>query len=420
MAIRAEASQEDSLHLWRCSSRDQTEFLDKIVSGKSALDLLSNNSGKYQSVNLSTSFEASFQLDLVRAKMEERGGVPEDRISNLQQQDIDYLKSLFIDEALYPANTSPLAITKIISKATSKLGALGAEKVGKALVWNLVNRPVSTAEGVHFAVGSMTLDGGNDIVKEDLDRKTAYKKLYDNLLSNALITGKNHKDAIEFAATELINTYCATEKENKIIHSLIKGEGGANEWRTLGLEASNKVKKANTKGIKHLKPMVWLFAIGILLATIGITLATMGVAGIAIPAAVGLVVAATGITATGIATGLTGSSMYNQRKANYKYLPEANFCFAQANTKQFTAQRERETELSKRLVTSKEVLKEEAPEQEIYLKFGNNQTQKVLSTQGIQLDKLKKVATRQSSIGKTKKEEKVIPLINKKNHRTKL
>ena len=88
------------------------------------------------------------------------------------------------------------------------------------------------------------------------------------------------------------------KKKIKVIHDLVKGEGGADEWRTLGLEAANKVKKTNDKGIKHLKPMVWLFAIGLVLAAIGITFATMGTAGIAIPAAVGLAVAATGITGT--------------------------------------------------------------------------------------------------------------------------
>ena len=166
LPVKSEASEDDSLHLWRAYSKNETTFLEQIASGKSAPDMLGEN------VALSTSFEASFDLNAVKERMTARGGISKERIENLQQQDVDYLKSLFVQEAMYPANTSPVAITKTISKATSKLGAMGAEKVGKALVWNLVNRPVSTAEGVHFAVGSMTLDGGNDIIKEELDRKS--------------------------------------------------------------------------------------------------------------------------------------------------------------------------------------------------------------------------------------------------------
>ena len=104
--------------------------------------------------------------------MTARGGISKERIENLQQQDVDYLKSLFVQEAMYPANTSPVAITKTISKATSKLGAMGAEKVGKALVWNLVNRPVSTAGRSSFCsrIDDFRWEG-NDIIKEELDRK---------------------------------------------------------------------------------------------------------------------------------------------------------------------------------------------------------------------------------------------------------
>ncbi len=381
MSVRAERPPEDgSEHLWRFSTNDESSFLKRVVAGQSVPNMIKGTDGSPNLVSVSPDFEDCFKLDAVKAKMAGRGGIPQERIDNLQQEDLDFLKNLFVDEALYSPYVSPKSVTKIISKATSGVGAKGAKGVGGALMWNLVNRPVSTAKGVHFAVGSMTLDGGNDLLKEDLDKKTVYKKQFDKLLAAALEHGKSPKEALQFATVELINNYCALEKENPVLHNLINDKGGAEEWRTIGLEWANKVKKTNEQGIKALKPMMPLFIIGAALGLVGLGLAIATTVGVAIPVAVGLGIAITGVTGTLGAGGLMARSMYKQRKANYRYLPRANFNFAQANAKQFDASKEREKVLAGKFRDSKRILEGREPVREAYTNPLKNATQELTNS----------------------------------------
>ena len=381
ISVRAEGLPEDgSEHLWRFSTNDESSFLERVVAGQSVPNMIKGTDGSPNLASVSPDFEDCFKLDAVKARMAERGGIPQERIDNLQQEDLDFLKDLFVKEALYSPYVSPKSVTKIISKATSGIGAKGAKGVGGALMWNLVNRPVSTAKGVHFAVGSMTLDGGNDLLKEDLDQKTVYKKQFDKLLAAALEQGKSPKEAIQFATIELINNYCALEKENPVLHNLINEKGGAEEWRTIGLEWANKVKKTNEQGIKALWPMMPLFIIGVTLGLVALGLAIATTMGVAIPVAVGLGLAIIGVTGTLGAGGFMARSMYKQRKANYRYLPRANFNFAQANAKQFDASKEREKVLAGKFRDSKRILEGKEPLKEVYINPLKNATQELTSS----------------------------------------
>lgn len=381
MSVRAEGlSNDDSEHLWRFSTTDESSFLKRVVAGQSVPDMIKGTDGGPNLASVSPDFEHCFKLDVAKGEMAKRGGIPQQRIDNLQQEDLDFLKDLFVTEALYSPYVSPKSVTKIISKATSGIGARGAKGVGGALVWNLVNRPVSTAKGVEFAVGSMTLDGGNDLLKEDLDKKTVYKKQFDKLLAAALEKGRPPKEAVQFATTELINNYCILEKENPTLHNLLNAEGGAEEWRSIGLEWANKVKKTNEQGVNALKPMMPLFIIGTILALGGLGLAIAGFAGAGIPAAVGLATGIVGVTGTLAAGGFLARSMYKQRKANYRYLPRANFNFAQANAKQFDASKEREKVLAGRYRDSIQVLEGKHPVEEVYIDLSKNATQELTSS----------------------------------------
>ena len=99
--------------------------------------------------------------------------------------------------------------------------------------------------------------------------------------------------------------------------------------------------------------------------------------GAAIPVAVGLGLAITGVTGTLGAGGFMARSMYKQRKANYRYLPRANFCFAQANAKQFDASKERQKVLAGKFRDSKKILGGMEPVREVYTNPLENVTQEL-------------------------------------------
>ena len=350
-SVKSEPFTENDTGLWKCACRDKTEFTDQLALGKSATELIGKNGDEYENIDISPSFQALFDITRLKQEMASQG-FPDQIIEKIEKKDLDYLKHILFDEALYPANISPNAITKTISKATSKLGALKATKVANSLKWNLVSRPVSSAVEVEFALGSMTLDGGNDLIKEDLDKKDSYKRFYDNLL-HALLDKNivNPETATKIAFAQTINAYCNIEKNNEVIKELERGQTGAEKWRDLGLVATNRVKKVNNYGVKFLQPLMPLFILGIILGVAGIVLAP-----IALPAAVsiGLTVVG-GLSFIGAST-FTGASMYNQIKANKKQLGRANIALAVANAKKYDAQRERVASTSDKLTQIKEKL----------------------------------------------------------------
>ena len=345
--------------LWRSCCKDKDEFIKTIALGKSAPDLIGKKTETdkekstkivYENITIAKNLQELFRLDTLKGVMIHQEFSEQEK-NDVKQEDIDYLKKILFEEALYPANTSPKAITKIISKSTSKLGALKATKVASALKWNLVDRPVSSAVEVEFAVGAMTLDGGNDLVKEDLDKKNSYKLFFDNLLQTLVEKGVGSREATRIAFAQTVNTYCNLERRNSTIKELERGQTGAEAWRDLGLEATNRVKAVNGLGLKLLKPLMPFFLIGLLLGIVG-----LGLSFVALPLVASVAISAVGALIVVGATGFKASSMYNQIKANKKQLGRANIALAIANAKKFDAQRERAVLIAKELTEIKGIV----------------------------------------------------------------
>ncbi|WP_166924826.1 hypothetical protein [Flavobacterium poyangense] len=372
---------ESTSNYWRCFAKDSSQFLNQVASGKSALTLLgkeTTGNDTYENVILSDSFLNSFTIDSIKADLKMRGAT-EEHVQSIEEGDINYLKNLFTDEALYAANASPQAITKTVSKANTKLGAMGALAVGKALIWNIVNRPVATAKGVEFAVASLMLDGGSDLNKELLDKKQIYKMFYDKILTGAISCGKSPDEALKFAAAELVSIYSKVEKENLSIQNLLKEICGANNWRTLGLEAANKVRSNNTKALSSLKAMPFLFAGGALIGVTGYTLGLLS----GIPAAVGLTLGTVGMAGSLVSTCITGYSIRKQYQANSKNLPLANACFANANNKQFEVRGVRMHELEKGVADALKSLNNPSHTVELVNKLSESVTQTIATSKDI-------------------------------------
>jgi hypothetical protein len=335
---------EDSL--WRVGLKPAHNSLELITSGKSAVEILGNRSlygPSYLNVEVSPLFLSSFDINTLKNKMEV-SAISSDPVVTLEINDIEYLKSIFLEEAVYPANTSPDAITKTISKATSALGAKGAQAVGDALMWNMVNRPVSTARGVEFAIASMTLDGGNDLIKEALDKKTSYKAYFNHILSYEQRKGCSSSESLHIAAFELVKAYVDVEKKNKKIqHYIDEGDLG----RDYGLEESNMVKVTNTKGVEWLRSLPYFFATGTALQITGMGLAIAGQLGSKIgTSTLGLSLATTGGFIFSASTAVTYLSMKEQKAANANHLPCANIGLAIANEKFYAVKQLRDSMLN--------------------------------------------------------------------------
>lgn len=372
---------ESTANYWRCFAKDSSQFLNQVASGKSTLTLLgkeTTGNDTYENVILSNSFLNSFNIDSVKADLKMRGAT-EEHIQSIEEGDINYLKNLFTDEALYAANASPQAITKTVSKANAKLGAMGALAVGNALIWNMANRPVATAKGVEFAVASLMLDGGSDLNKEQLDKKQIYKMFYDKILTAAISCGKSPDEALKFAATELVSIYSKVEKENLSIQNLLKEISGANNWRTLGLEAANKVRSNNSKALTSLKAMPFLFGGGLLIGVTGYTLGLLS----GIPAVVGLTLGTVGMAGTVASTCITGYSIRKQRQANSRDLPLANACFANANNKQFEVRGVRMHELEKGVTDALKSLNNPSHRVELVNKLSESVKQTISTSQDL-------------------------------------
>ncbi|WP_166923268.1 hypothetical protein [Flavobacterium poyangense] len=372
---------ESTSNYWRCFAKDLSQFLNQVASGKSALTLLgkeTTGNDTYENVILSDSFLNSFTIDSIKATLKMQGAT-EEHIQSVEEDDINYLKSLFTDEALYAANVSPQAITKTVSKANAKLGAMGELSEGNALIWNLANRPVSTAKGVEFAVASLMLDGGSDLNKEQLDKKQIYKMFYDKILTGAISCGKTPDEALKFAATELVSIYSKVEKENLFIQNLLKETSGANNWRTLGLEAANKVRSSNTKALSSLKAMPFIFVGGLLIGITGFALGFIS----GIPAAVGITLGSVGMAGSVASTAITGYSIRKQRQASSKYLPLANACFANANSKQFEVRGVRMHELEKGVADALKSLNNPSYRVELANKLSESVTQTIATSEDI-------------------------------------
>ena len=330
LTIKQEPFLEEENSLWLLATKEDNhlDMVKLITNGEETAKILGAQvEDNYDNVTVSKAFNKSF-----------------DEIQDIAEEDKNYLKSIFIEEGIYPPGLSPDAITKMISKATSALGASGAKAVGDALMWNMLNRPVSTAKGVDFAVGSMTLDGGNDLVKEALDKKIAYKEYYFVQLTIAILNVENSNNAQQQAVQQLVSAYNTVENSPEIKKELKTAE----KYRDVGLKDSNSVKKSNDAGVKWLKLLPISFGVGTSLAVAGAVLAAVAFFGvIALPPVLGVLMAAAGVVTAVTAAAATYRSMRLQGAANSNFLPKANVALANANEKMYAVKQKRIAKLNK-------------------------------------------------------------------------
>jgi len=342
-SVKSSEIKDSEVGLWHASAAESKNFLRNIADGKSAVDFIGkeNDNGRPVEIKLCPSLNESFGLKGFKDQAYKHNM---DVDSHINQEDLDYFKKIFFDEAVYPSNISPNNIGRLVSKAGSKLNAMKASVVAEELMPNVYDSPRSSAVELEFAVGNMTNDGGGDLIKEALAKKVSYKNFYDDVLQNSIehnVNNESLKVLKEKAFIQTINSYKTIENENKQIQTYQNGPAGAETWRDFGLLETEKVQKKNRTALTLLKGMRAFFAGGIGLSAIGFGLAIAGLVGAPITLGASLSLSAVGVSLFTASYALRARSIQLQKKANGIHLTQANIAFSLANEKMFDIQGER-------------------------------------------------------------------------------
>jgi|GEM_PF-6149717 len=346
-SVTSSSSNQQEEDQWLGIAKKPEEFLKMIVEGQSSETLFGKRTiVGYENITIAKPLQPLLS-GVGLQNIAERHGIP--LADDFEQSDLDYFIKIMFHGSLYESNITPEGIALMISKGTSSLGAKKALTVAAALMRNIIDQPTSSAVELDFAIGAMVLDGGGDLLKENLSKKVGYKCFYDKAIQ--ILTDKNlekqdsEKDSVdtirEKALLYTINEYCAAEKRNERVQDYTLGNSGAKALRELGLKFMNKVAKANKIGIRFLKLAVPIFFLGV-----GAT--ALGVATFFFPplAVITLPLAITGGVLLGLSISSIIASMVFQVKANKFYTKITSMGFALANSKNIDAQKEIDKELA--------------------------------------------------------------------------
>lgn len=345
------AAEEKDFGLWKCASRDSQAMLPLLVNGKSSKELIGKNTNDgYERVRLDPVYARMLKLEGYKEFMSQNAASGDFKYAaDVEQKDLDYLRDILFSKSLYPPGTGPKALPKTISKASSNISEIKGKVVAKSLLKNVYGNPESSFVESEFSIGDITSDGGNDMIKEALDKRDVYKRLFEGCISYYLSQGKNSEEAKKHAFAQTVEAYSYAEKKNATIKDLEWGETGAEIWRDYGLHESNKLQRANTKANRPLKLLMPLFILGAVLTIGGIITAIFPFTAIAVPKLATVLLGITGFTGFTTATLLKAKSIFHQKKANRDILSRANNALAIANSKKYDAQRERIAILKERL-----------------------------------------------------------------------
>ncbi|MFB1039105.1 MAG: hypothetical protein QMC35_01440, partial [Polaribacter sp.] len=245
-----------------------TDFVKKITAGLTTKDFFEKreeNSDEYKDIKISKNFKELFDLDSLKEFMKSDDGyyreIVKDKIDLLNTDDIDYFKEIFLSQGLY-ASATPLGISRTISSAASQLAAKKAEGVATSLKYNAINVPTSSAIEVEFTGGTISLDVGGDIIKEELDKGNSYRLMYQKMLEKIVTEYPeiDMQEALRIAFTQTVSAYIDIEKGSRMINELERGKLGAKQWREFGVEEMKKIIDCNNKAIEIFSKGGYIFA----------------------------------------------------------------------------------------------------------------------------------------------------------------
>ncbi len=338
---------------WKCEAIRPSEFLNDIAKGLGSTKIIglqettTNDivTKTYENIKISPIFEKLFDIKFIEeisAHLEEHGN--HDEGHRIAQKDLDYIKEIIIDECLYSADTSPEAIAKTISKASSILLALGTRNISNHLYPNMIGYAYNSILEVIYANVSSTMDAGTDLIKEGLDKKNQYKALFDQLLDIAIHSNSSTneeqptiEEKVCLSFVETLECYHNNENINEDIKETLEGEKGAIKHREASIHYINKCEAAAQTAATILQVQLPLQA-----ASYGVGIATSIVTGGVLAP---LFITGAAIGGASILTKLTAMEILAH--ANGRLIPNVNQTSGIANAKNYEAKQLRATEIEK-------------------------------------------------------------------------
>ena len=322
-----------------------TDFIKKITAGLTTKDFFEKreeNSDAYKDIKISKNFKELFDLDSVRELMKSDKGyyraIDKNKIDLLlDEDDIDYFKEIFLSQGSY-ASATPLGISRTISSAASQLAAKKAEGVATSLKYNAINVPTSSAIEVEFTGGTISLDVGGDIIKEELDKGNSYRLMYQNMLGKIVTEYPeiDMQEALKIAFTQTVSAYIDIEKGSRMINELERGKLGANQWREFGVKEMNNIIDCNNKAIEIFSKGGYIFGAQLSLQFASAIHPALGALAFG---ASGANIVPWSMNAAAAASGLQGLNV--QIQALRDHTTNTNTAFSTASSMMYDAQQER-------------------------------------------------------------------------------
>ena len=321
-----------------------TDFVKKITAGLTTKDFFEKreeNSDAYKDIKISKNFKELFDLDSVRELMKSDKGyyraIDKNKIDLLNEDDIDYFKEIFLSQGSY-ASATPLGISRTISSAASQLAAKKAEGVATSLKYNAINVPTSSAIEVEFTGGTISLDVGGDIIKEELDKGNSYRLMYQNMLGKIVTEYPeiDMQEALKIAFTQTVSAYIDIEKGSRMINELERGKLGANQWREFGVKEMNNIIDCNNKAIEIFSKGGYIFGAQLSLQFASAIHPALGALAFG---ASGANIVPWSMNAAAAASGLQGLNV--QIQALRDHTTNTNTAFSTASSMKYDAQQER-------------------------------------------------------------------------------
>ena len=271
---------------------------------------------EYKHVTVSAVFNNLFNLNIIKNKLSQN----KDKVC---EEDVNYMRTILLDETLYEAGMSPEKSTQTISKSDSKLAALAGEIISDSLDFNIIGLPKSVIQEVKYAIAFMALDTGVDFEDEILKNKDLYRLIFQKSKKSYLEENIDSATATEKAYIKTLNFFVAIKNNPKIKEEKLKGEI-SRELAYMKVNEAVDLAKETGKNFKLL-PYMSVLGLGMgILSVIALSVATAGF-GLIIPAAIGVGLSLAGLTFSLARVGMLYIGLRKNRRTNKQLIPRSNF-----------------------------------------------------------------------------------------------
>ncbi|WP_340202115.1 hypothetical protein [Ascidiimonas sp. W6] len=317
---------------YKCSCKDSKTIMKHIASAKSASELLGKQdisesehelnrlariensesiaSDSYENVTMSPIYSELFNLKEMKNVMPMFGNV-------VDKEDLEYMKTILFDSALYEANMSPEKSTQTISKAESKISALSGKYVARVLPLNIVGQPYNIIEELKYNNAQMALDTGVDFVNEKVQNANLYRSMFDQLLQKNVDDQLNFPEAVNKAFKDTFSFYLNTKNDEDLSEE--------RAYATLSREfAYDMVNDVRTSAKQSNKPLKRQWAYSTASFVLGATSLGLAISGVGLPLGVGIGLTVFGFSLFGRRLLLLNRSLRNLKITNKHIVSRSN------------------------------------------------------------------------------------------------